>query len=256
MSDSTEEFYNQLADDYHLIFNDWAVSIERQAAIIDQLIQNHLKRAQNSISVLDCSCGIGTQAIGLAKLGYHVTASDLSQKAVQRAKKEAKKWGVSIDFHVADFCKLESQIAGFFDVVISFDNSLPHLLDDQELILAFKNISSKLPKNGLFLASIRDYDQILKEKPSTTTPYFYNTDQGKRVTFQVWEWDERIYTLNHFIIKGEKETWQTKHRSTKYKAILRSELNAMLETTGFLEINWHLPEHTDFYQPIVSAIKR
>ena len=170
-------------------------------------------------------------------------------------KKEAKKFGVKINFKVADFCKLENQIDGLFDVVISFDNSIPHLLDDRVITLAFKNIGSKLHKNGLFLASIRDYDQILKEKPSITTPYYYNDEQGKRVIFQVWEWDERIYTLHHFIIKEEKETWKTKHCSTKYRAILRSEMNLILETTDFSGINWHMPEQSGFYQPIISAIK-
>lgn len=257
MIDSTLKFYNLLADEYHLIFNDWVTSMEHHAKTIDKLIQNKKGIPQSSLNLLDCSCGIGTQAIGLAKLGYNVTASDLSSKAIQRAKREAKKFGVNkIKFNIADFRELERQIKGFYDVIISFDNSLPHLMNDYDLKITCANIRNKLNKEGLFLASIRDYDKILNEKPSIITPYFINDEHGKRVTFQVWEWEERVYTLNHFIIKEKKGLWKTKHRSTKYRAIMRNELSAILAEIGFCDIKWHLPEQTGFYQPIIEAIKR
>lgn len=39
---------------------------------------------EENIKLLDCSCGIGTQAIGLALVVYNVTATDLSEKAIKR----------------------------------------------------------------------------------------------------------------------------------------------------------------------------
>ena len=72
----TKKFYDELSPFYHLIFQDWETSIERQADIIDGIIKSEW--GDNASSILDVSCGIGTQAIGLAKLGYKVEASDLS----------------------------------------------------------------------------------------------------------------------------------------------------------------------------------
>src|SRR5690606_28259431 len=86
MTDSTSRFYNALAGDYHLIFDDWTAAIERHAKMIDTLIRGKTKVSPGSPKLLDCSCGIGTQTIGLARLGYNVTASDLSRKVVRRAK--------------------------------------------------------------------------------------------------------------------------------------------------------------------------
>ena len=40
---------------------------------------------QDRAEVLDCSCGIGTQAIGLALRGHRVTGTDLSFRAAARA---------------------------------------------------------------------------------------------------------------------------------------------------------------------------
>lgn len=258
MSDSIRNFYDQLAEDYHLIFEDWDASMIRQAKLLDRIIVNNLKQPSSSIKILDCSCGIGTQAIGLALLGYNVHATDLSPNAVSRAEREAQRLGANLTFGIADIRLLNNQVKGSFNSVISCDNSLPHLLNNEDLHLALKNIWDKLDYGGFFLASIRDYDQILKERPRVTTPVIYNDQTGKRIVFQEWDWEleDDIYTLNHFVIREEGDKWQTICRSTKYRAITRSKFISVLDDTGFSEINWHLPEETGYYQPIVTAYKR
>src|SRR5262249_28346829 len=159
------DFYDNLADNYHLIFADWKASVERQGEILDRII-----RARSDVvgSLLDCSCGIGTQAIGLAVRGYRVHATDLSPAAVERAQREAERFGVSITFGVADFRTLARQVDGVFGVVLSCDNALPHLLTDTDLELATQNIRAKLNPGGLLLASIRDYDELLTTRPRAT----------------------------------------------------------------------------------------
>ena len=84
------EFYDQLANLYHLIFPNWDESMEWQATQLSGIIQDRWPDAK---TVLDVSCGIGTQAIGLAKRGLCVTASDLSKRAITRAEAEAKRRG-------------------------------------------------------------------------------------------------------------------------------------------------------------------
>lgn len=256
MKDSVKKFYDDLAEDYHLIFEDWDTSIRRQGNVLDMIIRNYLDQPRQNMKVFDCSCGIGTQAIGLALLGYHVHATDLSPSAVSRAEKEAQRLGANLTFGVADFRSL-NQIQGRFNVVISCDNSLPHLLDDDDLNQALRNICDKLDSGGLFLASIRDYDQLLKEKPRATTPAVYDDHKGKRIVFQAWNWekDKNIYTLDHFIVRKDRNMWKTDCRSTTYRAILRCELSMILIEIGFTDIIWRLPEETGYYQPIITARK-
>jgi glycine/sarcosine N-methyltransferase len=76
--------YDEIATLYHLVYPDWNAAIARQAAALDAIIREHVGPPPQSI--LDVSCGIGTQALGLAALGYAVTASDLSSAAVERAR--------------------------------------------------------------------------------------------------------------------------------------------------------------------------
>src|SRR5215212_10006209 len=61
--------------------------------------------------VLDCTCGIGTQALPLAVLGYNVTGTDLSQRSVERARMEARARGLQIDLEVADVRTVRKVIA-------------------------------------------------------------------------------------------------------------------------------------------------
>jgi glycine/sarcosine N-methyltransferase len=70
---AVERFYDQLAADYHLIYADWDAGMSRQGSALSTLIENELGIA--GTAVLDCSCGIGTQAIALGLRGHRVTGT-------------------------------------------------------------------------------------------------------------------------------------------------------------------------------------
>lgn len=255
LAQDASDFYNQIAGDYHLIFKNWEASVRHQGEIIDKIIQ---KEAMSKCrSILDCSCGIGTQAIGLALCGYEVEGTDISSSAIERAKQEAGKFGVEIPFKAADFLTLGKQIKGTFDAVISFDNSLPHLLTDEDLLNAAENIGVKLNKNGLFMASIRDYDAIIKSKPSSTPVKAFNSSGVKHITFQTWEWpkSEPVYIMHMFMLKDNNGKWEVTENCVKYRALERAELTEILEKAGFSSILWHMPKESGYYQPIVTAHK-
>jgi 2-polyprenyl-3-methyl-5-hydroxy-6-metoxy-1,4-benzoquinol methylase len=132
----TKDFYDRLSPFYHLVYADWERSIERQAVQLDQIIQENW--GNDVRTILDVACGIGTQALGLAGLNYQVTASDLSPAAVARAKQEAQKRGLAIPFSVADMRQAYRHHQQQFDVVISCDNAVPHLLTDADILQAFQ----------------------------------------------------------------------------------------------------------------------
>lgn len=253
--ESAQRFYDQLASKYHLTFADWRKSVRWHGEVLGGLIRKEVGNAP--LSVLDCTCGIGTQAIGLVLLGYGVRGTDVSREAIKRAKREADSFGVSINFDVTDLLTLNRQVSGFFDVVISFDNSLPHLLSDNDLEVAAYNIRSKLMPNGIFLASIRDYDEILKKRPKSTMPQVFDDPDSKRIVFQVWDWreDERNYLLHLFILREIHGDWKASRYSGQYRALRRQELTEILSRAGFSNIRWLMPNETGYYQPIVISRK-
>lgn len=64
----TRHLYDSLAADYHLIFQDWEAVQARQARLIAGWLE--AQGIYRNAQVLDCACGIGTQILGLASLGY------------------------------------------------------------------------------------------------------------------------------------------------------------------------------------------
>lgn len=158
---SVARFYDELADDYHLIYSDWDASIRRQGAALDALI------GRAGADVLDCACGIGTQAIGLALRGHRVTGTDISPRAAARAAREAARRSLRLRTAAADMRHLPFA-DGRFDAVVCADNSLPHLLTGQEVRAALAEMRRVLRPGGLLLVSTRPYDELVRERPAST----------------------------------------------------------------------------------------
>ena len=127
----TQTFYDHLATQYDKLFQDWQSTTREQAVILEKLFQEY--GFDRTANILDCACGIGTQAIGLAALGYSVTASDISEGELAQAKARAAENRVNIRFARADFCALSETFAEQFDIVICMDNALPHMLSKSAL---------------------------------------------------------------------------------------------------------------------------
>jgi glycine/sarcosine N-methyltransferase len=251
MAPASLDFYEALADYYHLIFEDWGRSIERQAEVLNPLISKQTGRS--SVNLLDCACGIGTQAIGFAKAGHRVVASDSSQAAVDRAEREARQRGLDISFFVSDMTSLDEIARSDFDVVAALDNALPHLTSFQ-VRKAVRAASSRLDPQGLFIASIRDYDNLILQRPTIQGPAFYGEDGQRRIVHQVWDWiDNDRYTVHLYITMQSGGDWVAHHFATEYRCLLRSELESALTSSGFEQVQWLMPKDSGFYQPIVLA---
>ena len=180
--DIVQTFYDNLAAQYDKLFLDWQTTTQEHAAILQKIFRD--SNFDQTARILDCACGIGTQAIGLAAKGYHVTASDISDGELAEARERARKKGVDIRFEHADFCSLPDTFTGQFDIVIAMDNALPHMLTIERLETAVRSIVGQIRQGGIFVASIRDYDRLLMNKPPYSPPYIHKTDKGRRISFQ------------------------------------------------------------------------
>ena len=249
---SVRDFYDGLAADYHLIFPDWDASMARQAEALDGLVRSRLGSGPHR--VLDCSCGIGTQAIGLAGIGHRVVGSDLSPAAVTRAAAEAAARSVGIPVTAADMRALPFR-ASVFDVVVCADNALPHLLTADHVRTALVGMRRVLRDDGLLLLSVRDYDGIRAARPASAPPQVSPTAQGRVVTFQLWHWHEdgERYDLEHFQLVPDGDSWEVRVRRTAYWALTRGHLTDAVADAGFADVSWHEPESSGFHQPVLTA---
>ena len=247
------DFYDRLAPLYHLIFPDWGDSVRRQGQQLDSIIQASWPGCR---AVLDVSCGIGTQAFGLAAQGYAVAGSDLSAREIERAHREAHSRGLVIKFSVADMRELLAVHGTGHDLVISCDNSVPHLLTDDDLLAAFRQFVACLRPGGGCLITVRDYGKEARGR-NLVKPYGVHVEGGRRhVLFQVWDFDGdgECYDLSLFAVEEDLATGQTTTQvmRSRYYAVSTTRLCELMREAGLQDVR-----RLDgvFYQPVLVGTR-
>ena len=100
--------------------------------------------------VIDVGCGEGFYSIYLASKGFDVTGIDISEKAINYAKKNAKKEGFDIKFKVMDLNDL-SEIKEKFDLVLEW--AILHCMPFEKRKKYIESISKILNKGGKYLST-------------------------------------------------------------------------------------------------------
>lgn len=230
-----EALFDNIAEDYDLLLEDWENDLLAQGRQLDALIRNFAKAPVRH--VLDCTCGIGTQCIGLAKQGYRTTGIDISGKSIRRANREASRFKVAADFLKADIRHLDEAVDGLYDCVISCDNSLPALLTPEDLAIGVDQMYRRLKPSGLCIISIRNYTRIFEEKVRFYPRRIHEGKDGRTIIFDLWDYvDGNIVVFNVFYLKETGQGWNVVNRKMVLRAIFEADLIALLEQTGFRDI--------------------
>ena len=251
-----EDFYDDLAPDYHLLFSDWWSAALQHAEVISGLLSEHGVAVEGS-RLLDCTCGIGTQALPLAALGYDVTATDISPRSIDRARAEAERRNLRLRLAVADVRRVDEATEGPFDAAISCDNALPHLLTSADLNRAIRSIRACLRDGAVFVASIRDYDTLAESRPAGTPISLHGAPRARYGTGQAWAWsdDGNEVNITLFILaESPDQAWHASARETTYRALRRKTFTAALRSNGFATVKWLMPYQSGYYQPVVIAV--
>jgi len=248
-----ESFYDQLSPFYKYIFQDWNASVERHATILDEVIRKYFGTDVHSI--LDAACGIGTQTFGLAEKGYQLTASDISEAAIRRARLEATQRKLNITFCVVDMRTLQQTFQTKFDVVIACDNAVPHLLTDDEIYQAFREFYQVTSESGGCIISVRDYEAMERDGRKLFPRQVHDTPRGKIVVFDCWEFDGDFYDITMYIVEdtGQEIAKTNVIRGGRYYCVSISNLEKLMKEAGFRNVVT-LPE--GYFQPLLIGLKR
>lgn len=229
--------YDDIASLYHLVYPDWNEAIKQQGSALNGVVSNFLGSAP--LSILDVSCGIGTQAIGLATLGYNVTASDLSAAAVARAHNEAVSRKLKITFKVADMRQCAQTHGSGFDVVLSADNSLPHLPGEDEIRVALQGFYKCLRQDGVAIVSLREYLEDEDSSSPQMWSYGFRYDGSDRYfVFQTRDWNGDAYDVAMYFVREVKPGTSASVTAglSRYYAITVDWLIFLLRDVGFTDV--------------------
>lgn len=109
---------------------------------------------------IDLGCGTGTNAIYLAKQGWQVVGVDFSRKALSRARRKSKSYGVKVDF-IHDNVSVLSKVQGPYDLAL--DIGCFHSLSTSQKRNYLQRVGELLAPDGYLLL----YGFI--NRPSNTT---------------------------------------------------------------------------------------
>lgn len=147
--------YNQASEHYDA-FN------EKNSQLINQLVENILKK-YGVKTVLDLTCGTGSQVFWLTKRGYVVVGSDINTSMLKIAKKKAQKEKLDIAFLKGD---MRTSTLGTFDAVITIFNAIGHLTKS-DFEKALQNIHANLKVGGLYIFDINNLSYLMKDNHIT-----------------------------------------------------------------------------------------
>ena len=153
----------------------WDERYQRQA--VEQMpwfypeLDDDLKQALDQLELregrlLDLGTGPGTQAMQLARRGFAVTAVDLSDTAIQRARDEASAQGLSINWHQDDI--LATRLAEPFDMI--FDRGCFHVLLPELREKYVNTVVNLLKPGGWFFLKTFSHLQPGTQGPNRFTP--------------------------------------------------------------------------------------
>lgn len=205
---------------------------EENSKVINKTLENILKDHKVK-TVLDLTCGTGSQVLWLTKNGYDVTGVDISSMMLKIAKNKAGQEKLNIKFLEGDMRNL---YVGKFDGVITIFNSIGHLtkLDFEK---AMRNINSNLKPGGLYIFDINNLDYLLKDNNITklTIDWQKITDDTKIRDIQYSTINPEgilaSYTISHEQKGAEKPKISNSFQTLQIYSPMQ--LKEMLERNGF-----------------------
>jgi SAM-dependent methyltransferase len=247
VSNDTTAFYDSIAEHYPMFFRDWETQLDREGLSLRSIFRN-----KGVERVLDAACGAGTQAIGLAKLGFSVVACDPSAGMLKKAQEIATDYGVldKLEFYRVDFAHLPEVVSGPFDAVVCKGNALPHLLLDAEIEQALRHFYQLLRPGGLLVIGMRDFGPFMEDRPEFIPGMAHKDEDNSTefITFDLWEWHDGppvIATQNLFIVHGsDRRGFETVKRRVRYRPLSTDEVKVVLLEQGFEEVT-DQPDRTE-----------
>lgn len=207
---------------------------------VDEIVMEHYKNVfagKDIETIHDCSFGTGSLSIVLARMGYKLSGSDISESMLEKARKKIEEEGLTIELVQSDFRELTANINNTYDCVMSTGNSLAHV-NNADVGKAIYEMSKLVKEGGYIYIDTRNWDRILdtKQRFYYYPPFFRD---GERINLvQVWDHNiDGTITFN-FLYSFEKDNKILRHEeySETYYPLSVEFIVALLNELGFGEL--------------------
>ncbi|MDF2524777.1 MAG: methyltransferase type 11 [Clostridiales bacterium] len=219
-------FYEQISKYYDYIFP----TGEAQLKFIKETVGEPGKK------VLDVACGSGGYSLELAKAGFRMTASDLDDAMVSKARDKAHKAGLNINILQSDMQELEGKLKEKFDCIFCIGNSIVHLGSTGEIQKALSQMYNLLEDSGSLVLQIINYDRVIKFGINEL-PLLKDDSIGLEF-IRKYEKDKEteLINFNTILTINNSEDNVKYENSIKLFPLMSSDLQRILQDAGFNQI--------------------
>lgn len=219
--------YSSMAEVYDLL-ND-QVDYRRWAEYIDETVRRF--ESTRSSLMLDLACGTGKMTFEMRRLGYDMTALDISPEMLNEAFLKAQKEGAG---DILWLCQdmTEFELYGTVDAVICCLDGINHLTEKSDVEKCFSLVHNYLIPDGIFMFDVntphkfdtvyRDRDYVLEDE-GVLLAWQNLYDEGSGIC----EFVTSVFTENEDGSYSREDGVQTERRYDK------EELRDLLEKAGF-----------------------
>jgi 2-polyprenyl-3-methyl-5-hydroxy-6-metoxy-1,4-benzoquinol methylase len=185
------------------------------------LILSNVNIPKNA-KILDAACGAGRHSLLLSKMGYDVTAFDLSKSLLDIGRENSKNACVNVDFLCADIRNI--CFSRSFNLVLNMFTSFGYFESDVENFLFFNNVKQLLKKDGFLVLDYINSTYLRKNLVSKSVTKL----DGKVI-------QEKRKIIDDFVVKEIEIKYQgiTKVFTETVKLYNIDKLTQMFEKMGF-----------------------
>lgn len=190
--------------------------------------------------VLDAACGVGVDALALARRGILVTVSDASEPMLSLARQRLTAAPVDVEAINTTWQDLPAHVPpGSFDAVLCSGNSIGHL-SGEEMVASFESFAQVLAPGGLLVLDTHDWEVILAAGNRTlVSPRVI--ERGGRRCLRTYVWhvapcapDTVWLELGFVFLDGESASMRT--YELEMHPFTRGELRERLRRAGFDQV--------------------
>lgn len=183
-----------------------------------------------SLGILDIGCGTGRHAIELARRGYSVVGVDLSEYQLAKARSNAQREQVNVQFLRADARNLTFQ--GEFDVATMIcEGGFPLMETDEMNFQILKSAKRALKEKGTFIFTTLNGLYPLFHSVKDFINSHYENDISQQNSFDLMTFrDYSDYNI-------ADDSGVVKHLKCNERYYVPSEITWLLQSLGFTKID-------------------
>ncbi len=155
MTEVVNHYRDLLAADYLTMVGDFEARVRADKGLFCGL---DLECESGRARALDLGSGPGMHSVALTKIGYQVTAIDLSEELLDELRRRTE--GSAVHALQGDITKLQGQVMPGFELAVCLGDTLPHLPSFDDVDRFFEEVHSVLGTRGQLLLGFRDLTQV------------------------------------------------------------------------------------------------